>query len=162
LNSTSQKEELVLEFENTIAIERPIDEVFAFLSDFENIPKWNYYVLEVRQLSESPIGIGTTYHQLRKSDQQDFRIIEFEANNTVAVKTLPQSSPSFERRFTLYEEGETTRIRDQWKLDTGRPALLERLARGRVKSAVSENLSKLKELLQEGRVVLQDGREVTL
>jgi carbon monoxide dehydrogenase subunit G len=162
LSSTSQKEELVLEFENTIAIERPIDEVFAFLSDFENIPKWNYYVLEVRQLSESPIGIGTTYHQVRKSDQQDFRIIEFEANNTVAVKTPPQSSPSFERRFTLYEEGETTRIRDQWKLDTGRPALLERLARGRVKSAVSENLSKLKELLQERRVVLQDGREVTL
>jgi carbon monoxide dehydrogenase subunit G len=162
LNSTSQKEELVLEFENTIAIDRPIDEVFAFLSDFENIPKWNYYVLEVRQLSESPIGIGTTYHQVRKSDQQDFRIIEFEANNTVAVKTPPQSSPSFERRFTLYEEGETTRIRDQWKLDTGRPALLERLARGRVKSAVSENLSKLKELLQERRVVLQDGREVTL
>jgi predicted DNA-binding protein (UPF0251 family) len=78
------------------------------------------------------------------------------------VKTLPQSSPSFERRFTLYEEGETTRIRDQWKLDTGRPALLEWLARGRVKSAVSENLSKLKELLQEGRVVLQDGRQVTL
>jgi uncharacterized membrane protein len=152
----------VLEFENTIPIERPIDEVFAFLSDFENIPKWNYYVLEVRQLSESPIGIGTTYHQLRKSDQQDFRIIEFEANNTVAVKTLPQSSPSFERRFTLYEEGETTRIRDQWKLDTGRPALLEWLARGRVKSAVSENLSKLKELLQERRVVLQDSRQVTL
>jgi len=109
----------VLEFENTIAIERPIDEVFAFLSDFENIPKWNYYVLEVRQLSESPKGIGTTYHQLRKTDQQDFRIIEFEANNTVALKTVPQSSPSFERRFTLYEEGDTTRIRDQWKLDTG-------------------------------------------
>ena len=78
------------------------------------------------------------------------------------MKTLPQSSPSFERRFTLYEERDTTRIRDQWKLDTGRPALLERLARGRVKSAVSENLSKLKELLQEGGVVLQDGREVTL
>jgi uncharacterized membrane protein len=152
----------VLEFENTIPVDRPIDEVFAFLSDFENIPKWNYYVLEVRQLSESPIGIGTTYHQVRKTDQQDFQIIEFEPNNTVAVKTLPQSSPSFERRFTLYEEGDTTRVRDQWKLDTGRPALLERLARGRVKSAVSENLTKLKELLQEGRVVLQDGRQVTL
>jgi carbon monoxide dehydrogenase subunit G len=152
----------VLEFENTIPIERPIDEVFAFLSDFENIPKWNYYVLEVRQLSESPIGIGTTYHQVRKSDQQDFRIIEFEPNHRVAVKTLPQSSPSFERRFTLYEEGETTRIRDQWKLDTGRPALLEWLARGRVKSAVSENLTKLTDLLQERRVVLQDGQQVTL
>jgi uncharacterized membrane protein len=152
----------VLEFENTIAIDRPIDEVFAFLSDFENIPKWNYYVLEVRQLSESPIGEGTTYHQVRKSDQQDFRIIEFEPNHTIVVKTLPHSSPSFERRFTLYEEGATTRIRDEWKLDTGRPAILERLARGRVKSAVAENLAKLKELLEEGRVVLQDGRQGTL
>ena len=152
----------MLEFENTIPIYRLIDEVFAFLSDFENIPKWNYYVLEVRQLSEGPTSIGTTYHQVRKTDEQDFRIIEFEPNHSVAVKTLPQSSPSFERRFTLYEEGDTTRIRDQWKLDTGRPALLERLARGRVKSAVSENLTKLKELLQERRVVLQDGRQVTL
>jgi uncharacterized membrane protein len=151
----------VLEFENTIHFDRPVDEVFAFLSDFENIPKWNYYVLEVRQLSESPIGVGTTYHQVRKSDQQDFRIIEFEPNHTVAVKTLPQSSPSFERKFTLYEEGDTTHLRDEWKLDTGRPAVLERLARGRVKAAVAENLAKLKELLEEGRVILQDGRQAT-
>ena len=62
----------MLEFENTVYIDRPIGEVFSFLSDFENIPKWNYYVLEVRQRSESPIGIGTTYHQVRKTDEQVF------------------------------------------------------------------------------------------
>jgi uncharacterized membrane protein len=152
----------VLEFENTIRIDRPVDEVFAFLSDFENIPEWNYYVLEVRQLSESPIGVGTTYHQVRKTDEQDFRIIEFEPGHTVAVKTLPGSSPDLELRFTLFEEGNTTRVRDEWKLDTGRPAILERLAGGKVKSAVAENLAKLKELLEEGRVVLQDGRRVSL
>jgi uncharacterized membrane protein len=152
----------VLEFENTIRIDRPVEEVFAFLSDFENIPKWNYYVLEVRQLSEGSIGVGTTYHQVRKSDQQDLRIIEFEPGHTVAVKTLPQSSPDLEMRFTLYEEGSTTRVRDEWKLNTGRPAIFERLAGGRIKSAVAENLAKLKELLEEGQVVLQDGRQVTL
>ncbi len=152
----------MLEFENTIHIERPVDEVFAFLSDFQNIPKWNYYVLEVEQLSEGPIGIGFAYHQVRKSDQQDFRIIEFEPDHTVAMKTLPQSSPSFERRFTLYEEGDTTRIRDQWKLDTGRATILEKLAGRRVRSAVAENLVKLKKLLEEGRVILQDGSQVIL
>ena len=78
----------MLEFENTIHIHRSLAEIFAFLSDFENIPKWNYYVLEVRQLSEGPTGKGTTYHQVRKTDQQDFRIIEFEPDHTVAVKTL--------------------------------------------------------------------------
>jgi uncharacterized membrane protein len=152
----------MLEFENTIYIDRPVDEVFAFLSDFENIPKWNYYVLEVRQLSESPIGVGTTYHQVRKTDEQDFRIIEFAPDHMVAVKTLPQSSPGLEMRFTLYEEGNTTRLRDEWKLDTGRPAILERLALRRVKSAVAKNLAKLKKLLEEGRVVLQDGTQVTV
>ena len=152
----------MLVFENTIRIDRTVAEVFAFLSDFEHIPKWNYYVLEVRQLFDNPIGAGTTYHQVRKSDEQDFRIIEFQPNHTVAVKTLPQSSPSFERKFTLYEEGDTTRLKDEWKLDTARPLILERLAGGRVKSAVAENLAKLKELLEEGRVVLQDGRRISL
>jgi uncharacterized protein YndB with AHSA1/START domain len=94
----------VLKFENTVC-NRPVAEVFSYLSDFENTPKWNYYVLEVRQRSESPIGVGTIYHQVRKTDEQDFRITEFEPNHMVAVKTLLQSAPSFERRFTLYEKG---------------------------------------------------------
>ena len=152
----------MLAFENTIRIDRTVAEVFAFLSDFEHIPKWNYDVLEVRQLFDNPIGAGTTYHQVRKSDEQDFRIIEFQPNHTVAVKTLPQSSPSFERKFILHEEGDTTRLKGEWKLDTARPVILERLAGGRVKSAVAENLAKLKELLEEGRVVLQDGRRISL
>ena len=152
----------MLEFENTIRVDRSIAEVFVFLADLENIPKWNYYVLEVRKRSDGPIGIGTTYHQVRKTDQQDFRITELDRDRTVAVKTLPQSSPGFEMRFTLYDEGHTTRIRDEWKLDTGWPVLIEKLAARKVRSAVAENLTKLKELLEAGRVVLQDGRQATL
>jgi uncharacterized protein YndB with AHSA1/START domain len=152
----------MIEFENTVRVDRPITDVFAFLSDLENIPKWNYYVVEVRKLSDGPIGIGTTYHQVRKTDEQDFRISELDPNHKLAVKTLPQSSPGLEMRFTLDEEGGITRIRDEWKLDTGWPAPLEWLGARRVKSAVAENLTKLKELLEAGQVVLQDGRRATL
>jgi len=148
----------MIEFENTIRINCPITEVFAFLSDLENIPKWNYYVLAVTKLSKGPIGIGTLYHQVRKTDEQDFRITEFEQNHKIVIKTLPQSSPSLEMRLTLYEGGNTTRIRDEWKLDSGWPAPLEWLGTGRIKSAVAENLTKLKELLEVGQVILQDGR----
>ncbi len=28
-------------FENTVMIRRPAEEVFAFLADFENVPRWN-------------------------------------------------------------------------------------------------------------------------
>ena len=148
----------MIEFENTIRIDRPVAEVFAFLSDLENIPKWNYYVLKVTKLSNGPIGIGTIYHQVRKTDEQDLRITELDPNNKMVVKTLPKSSPSLEMKFTVYEEGNITRVRDEWRLESGLPAPLEWLGGGRIKSAVAENLSKLKELLEEGQVVLQDGR----
>jgi len=151
-----------IKFENTIRIDRPIIEVFTFLSDLENIPKWNYYVLEVKKLSNGPVGIGSLYHQVRKTDEQDFRITEFDKNHKLVVKTLPQSSPSLEMGFTLYEEGNSTRIRDEWRLDSGWPAPLEWFGSGRVKSGVAENLTKLKQLLEEGKVVLQDGRLVML
>ena len=151
----------MLEFETTIRINRPIAEVFAFLVDLENLPKWNYYVVEVTKRSDGPIQIGTTYHQVRKTDEQDLRISELEPNHTLTVQTVPPWSPKLGMRFTLDAEGDTTVIRDAWKLDTGVPALFEQLGARRIKSAVAENLTKLKELLELGRVVLQDGRQAT-
>lgn len=152
----------MLTFEQTIRINRPVAEVFAFLADLENLPKWNYYVLEVRKLSDGPIGIGTTYHQVRKTDEQELRITELEPDYIVAVQTVPPSSPALAMRFTLAQEGVTTRLSDSWQLDTGLPRLLEWLGARRIQTAVAENLTKLKELLESGQVVLQDGRHVTL
>ena len=41
-------------FENTVDIDSPIESVFSFVANFENIPRWNYYVMDVRQLTEGP------------------------------------------------------------------------------------------------------------
>ncbi|HJW89292.1 MAG TPA: hypothetical protein VJ436_01485 [Anaerolineales bacterium] len=60
--------------------------------------------------------------------------------------------------FRLERDGTGTRLIDHWRLDTGRPARLEKLAGGKVQSAVAENLGKLKTLLEEGEVVLQGGK----
>jgi uncharacterized membrane protein len=149
----------MIEFRNEITIHQPVEEVFAFTSDFENLPKWNYYVLEVEKKSDDPTGKGTEYHQRRQSDEQDFSITEYRAGEKVAVKTLPGSQPAFERRMTFIDQGGATRIVDEWKLETGKPGILERLAANQVKQAVYENLEKLKELLETGTVRLQDGRQ---
>jgi uncharacterized membrane protein len=138
----------MIEFENRITVQRPIDEVFAFVSVFENVPKWNYYVRDVTKTSAGPIEVGTTYHQVRKTDQQDFRVVEFEPGKEVTVKTIPPSSPAFEIRFTFQPEERGTQILDEWKLDMGKPKLVECLAAGTVKRAVLENLEKLKRLLE--------------
>ena len=48
----------MIRFENTVEIDRPIEEVFRFVANFENVPRWNYYVVDVRQLSEGPPAEG--------------------------------------------------------------------------------------------------------
>jgi hypothetical protein len=63
--SASQQERLVAAFENTVLISRPIEDVFAFLSDFENVPKWNDAIVETRKVSEGAVGVGTIYQQVR-------------------------------------------------------------------------------------------------
>jgi carbon monoxide dehydrogenase subunit G len=152
----------MIEFTNQILIKRPIDQVFNFVSNLQNVPKWNYYVLEVSKTSDGPLGVGTTYHQVRKTDEQDIRISAYQPNRQVAIETIPPSTPEFEMHFTFESEGEGTRVTDAWKLDTGRNPLIERLGVGRIKSAVLDNLGKLKELLEAGSVRLQDGRQIVL
>jgi uncharacterized membrane protein len=148
----------MLHFKNKLEINRPVADLFSFISNFENMPKWNYFVLEVRKLSEGSIGLNTTFRQVRKTDTQEYRITEFEPNSRVTVETLPPYS-KLVMRFTLEQANKNhTLLTDEWELDTGKPAFVERLAGGNVKSAVAENLQKLKPLLETGKVTLQDGR----
>lgn len=148
----------MIEFKNTIVIKRPLHEVFDFVSDFENMPKWNYYVTEVNKLSDGPIEEGTTYHQTRKSDEQQFQISEFNPNERVAIETLPPA-PKLNMRFRFEPVENGTQVVDEWQLEADVPAPFTWFAARKVKSAVSENLRKLKKLLETGQVTLQDGRE---
>ncbi len=48
----------MLKIESTTLIDRPVEEVFAVLSNVENNPKWSSAFLEVNKTSEGPIGVG--------------------------------------------------------------------------------------------------------
>lgn len=148
----------MIRFENTIEIDRPVEAVFEFVAHFENVPKWNYYVKEVQQLSDSRPDVGTMYHQVRRGDEQNYAITDYQQASRLTVRTTPDSSPTFERTFVFEPTESGTRIVDTWALETGHYPIIERLGAGRVKAAVAENLSKLKRLLETGEARLQDGR----
>jgi hypothetical protein len=52
-------------FQNTVTIARPAEEVFAFLADLRNIPKWNCAIERTAPTSPGPAGAGATYRQTR-------------------------------------------------------------------------------------------------
>jgi carbon monoxide dehydrogenase subunit G len=47
-------------FSSSIVIQRPLGEVWAFLIDFPRVATWERGILEVRQTSPEPSGLGTT------------------------------------------------------------------------------------------------------
>ena len=129
-------------------IDRPVTETFAFVSDFENMPKWKYFVEETSNESPPGRGAGTIYRQRRRTDEQRFVVTDYERDQLVAVRTLPPAR-DLQMRFTFQPHGGGTRLTDDWTLDTGLPRWLERIGASKVSSAVRANLAKLKQLLEQ-------------
>jgi len=79
------------EFEITTVINRPVEEVFAALIDFDKTPRWNPGVAEVRQTSDGPIGVGTTTvwigHFLGRRYESPSEFTEYVPNQKIVDKT---------------------------------------------------------------------------
>lgn len=50
----------MMRVEESIAINRPVEEVFAYTTDPAHFAEWSQMVIDARQLSEGPMGVGTT------------------------------------------------------------------------------------------------------
>jgi hypothetical protein len=75
-------------FQNTVTIRRPVEDVFAFLADFENVPRWNKAILRTRKTSPGPVGVGTTYRQVRtvpSTSEEGFEVTGFEPPRRLEV-----------------------------------------------------------------------------
>ena len=150
----------MLSFKNTIRIERPLYEVFKFVSDQRNNPKWNYYVTHVEKLDDL-VGGGTEYLQTRKTDQQKFKVVEYRINELIVVQTLPGERPSVKRTMMFEGDDQQSVIYDQMEFNLPLPKFLSGMILRGPQKAVNENLGKLKILMETGHVVLQNGESST-
>jgi uncharacterized protein YndB with AHSA1/START domain len=70
-------------FETTVTIDRPIEEVFAFLADGRNDKKFSPRILEIEKTTEGPPGVGTIYVSTAKDagvkTKREFELTEFDA-----------------------------------------------------------------------------------
>jgi uncharacterized protein YndB with AHSA1/START domain len=140
----------VATFENVVVISRPIEDVFRFLSDFENVPKWNYAIVETRKVSEGPVGVGTIYRQVRSvpgRSEERFEVTAFEAPRYLEMRGQLGPFPS-RLSYALETTPQGTRVTNLVELELRGPGrLLGRVAVPRVRDAVGANLRKLKQLL---------------
>jgi hypothetical protein len=142
-----------MRFVNSVDIERSFGAVFVYLADFENVPEWNYAIENTTKVSKGPVGIGTTYRQVRKIPrrvEESFEVTAFEPERRLAISgALGPFASELEYRIEPIEGG--TRVTNEVELKPqGILGVVGRLASSRVKLAVARNLGELKRVLEEG------------
>jgi carbon monoxide dehydrogenase subunit G len=140
-----------MEFSNTITIERSPHDVFEFLSDLENVPKWNYAIVETRKTSDGPVRLGTIYWQVRTLPSRSEEILQVTELEPDRRLTVHGGLGPFEATLTyeLEDVRGSTRLTNKADLEArGIKRLAAPIVSGRVREAVGANLETLKQLLE--------------
>ena len=104
----------MINVEVSTVINRPVSDVFAFVANFENHPKWAIDFQEVKRLTSTPSGVGTTYNCLLKFPGQiatsKFEITEYVANQKIAYKGEPAGPAKYKGSFLFESVAGGTKI----------------------------------------------------
>ena len=141
-----------MKFESSVMIDRPVEEVFAYIKDIKNWLQWHTGMLEAEQSSEGPVGVGTTYRGVSQSMGQRMEwtseVTAYEPDKKMAQR-LHSGPMLFDQifavepveggtKFTLGGEGETG----------GFFKLAEPILKRRMQKEMEGNLSNLKGILE--------------
>ena len=113
----------------SIVIERSIDEVFEYVSNVENMPRWVSGVSRVRLLSDkvkSGAKFSAEYAQGMRRAGIDFKVVEFEPPTRFTTKSErgPFSFP-FKGTMELRAVGDATEVTNN--VETGPESIATRL-----------------------------------
>lgn len=95
----------MIKIEQSTVINRPIEEVFSYVTDIDNLPMWSGEIVESRKTSDGPTGEGTTFDLLVKAlgrkIENTHEISAYEPNSKFGIKitsgpVLGEAEYSFE------------------------------------------------------------------
>lgn len=142
----------MIELEHSVVINRPVQEVFTYMTEVKNIPSWMTEVVDAKLTSEGRIGVGSTLRAAvnlfgrRLENTQE--ITEYEPNSKFAIK--PTSGPVHtEDEFILEPDAGGTKVTRITKGELGgflkmtEPLVVRMLDR-----SFDNNFANLKDLLE--------------
>jgi hypothetical protein len=138
----------MIKIKHEITLQDHIDDVFSFISNPENNPKWDPDCLEAEITSEGPIGVGTkgrfVQNLLGTSYYSTFTYDEFEPPFLVS-KHITSDQLRMEIKNGLVDMGNGTRLTQHLEIQhSGPKKLLEPFMAKRIEKQIQLNLDKLK------------------
>ena len=141
----------MINVETSIMINRPIEEVFTFLTDARNIPQWDSGLVDIRQTPQSPVGVGTRITEVRKflgrKMETTSEVVEYEPSTKYTRKgggPFPITGS-----FTFEPTTEGTKVIWTFKMQPGGFfALAEPLVTRSLRRQLEAGLGDVKDLLE--------------
>lgn len=142
-------------FTTEMTIDRPVGEVFAYLSRIEDAPSWYSAVTSVHRLDSGPISTGTRFRFQRKLGSNDavndVEVTAFEPDRILELSSVSGPTP-FVYRYELAAAGHGARLRLLGTISgeglTGPVALLKPLAEKFFRHGMVDNLETLRRLIE--------------
>jgi uncharacterized protein YndB with AHSA1/START domain len=143
----------LITFETSVRIRRPIEEVFSYVADPLNFPRWNSAVQAVRKRSAPENGVASTYSMERELPTgravNELEVVASQRPREFAIRTTAGPTPFLYCYHFSRERGETVVRLDAEVELQGTAALLPAIARRLVKNGVDDNLATLKLILEQ-------------
>ena len=138
--------------ETSISISKPVEEVFAFLSDLNNQTKLNATLSKV--VLDGPVEVGTKFKMKGSVMGRDFdtdnEIVALEQNKTIGMKTFAAPPASdITNTYTFETEGDGTKLTlamDSVIMTGGVPGM-EDMVKNQLKTGLETTLAAIKQAL---------------
>jgi uncharacterized membrane protein len=143
----------MIKYESNVIIERPIDQVAAYVVDPDTHGEWMTDVRSVEHLTDGPVAVGSRFrYGIRKGSMAinlTFRIVRLDGSAT-EYETEPGGPLDWSSRITYERVGDgRTRVTSAGQISLyGVRRLLEPFMAGEVRSGEAGELEALKRVLE--------------
>lgn len=138
----------------TIVINLPVADIFAYMSNLENMVEWSNVMIEAKTLSPAGVCLGTRVKNvvqfLGKRSEMTFEVVECQPGNALTIKSISGVSPCFFCfQFESLEDGGTSVTQDAVvSLIGGCVDLAERVVTNAIHRHLEHDLLTLKDMLE--------------
>lgn len=134
-----------------ITIDRPPAEVFAFLTDASNHPRWDSSAVSMRQDEPGEWATGTTFHEVRKMGPRQMeiqsKVVDLVTNERLDIDSV--TGPEFHGHWRLAAEGAGTVLRWSAELAVDGPGrILQPLIARSFRKNCDQNFTRLKQVVE--------------
>ena len=87
----------MVRFELSVDIDRPLHEVWEYLTDPERVPEWQSSAQSSHQVSDGPMRVGTRWQEVRrfvgKKVEMVMELTDYEPNRSSSLKSISGPVP---------------------------------------------------------------------